>query len=263
MDPDKILIAALVAGILCISPACAWTTNMTVSSGDYSETFTIGIASDASDGFDGYDLPLPPKPPSRVFDAYLKGDGTFNRLQTDVRVTPGWELIVVSDEGIEITWAAPPKALRLNDGTSTVDMTETSTWSLDAGEYSLLISLDSGDTSDTSSGSSSDITTTTTTETTATTTNEAASETAVTTVSTSATAIATITPSPTATPAVKAGAQGTDTTAPPATSTPGFGAVTTSVSFTLIGWLYGMRKRNIIHVNKTNKSIEMRKRRCK
>jgi len=139
---NRTIIALAGLGLLLMSgtPATAWTTDISLSSEGRTEVLTLGSEDGASDGFDaGMDIPLPPPPPSSPFSAHLVGNGLFDMLQTDIRVTHSWSIYVASEGEIDIAWNAAPVPLTMTLGEDRFSLTESGHHSLSSGEYEISI----------------------------------------------------------------------------------------------------------------------------
>jgi len=133
------LAAMLILSLLC-NPVAAWTTTISVSSENRTMNFVIGSNDNATDDFDpGIDIPLPPPPPAATFDAFLTGNGIFDMLQKDIRHTPAWSLNVKSKKNIDIQWDAAPIPLKMEIGSTSFLLNHSDKYSLNPGEYQLLI----------------------------------------------------------------------------------------------------------------------------
>jgi len=131
-----------------------WDIPLTITSGSFSQTLTLGSAESATREFDaGLDLPMPPDPPGAKKSVYLTcTDPIFGELATDYKppVDDGnpeesWTLCIRSDEPVQVTWdtallTGSDLFLTWNNGTNIVDMNTTSGTTLPAGSYSISIS---------------------------------------------------------------------------------------------------------------------------
>lgn len=121
-------------------PSGAWTTDISVTSGDTTTPLVIGIQEAATDGFDaGLDIPLPPAPPGSTFSAYLVSTGIFPMLQTDIRYNPNWILSTEAKEPILISWASSPVPLTITISDEVFPMTASGDVTLPSGSHMLQI----------------------------------------------------------------------------------------------------------------------------
>ncbi len=70
MNQTAIALSGLGLLLILGTPATAWTTDLTLSSGGRTEVLTLGSEDGASDEFDtGIDIPHPPPPPPSPLNA--------------------------------------------------------------------------------------------------------------------------------------------------------------------------------------------------
>jgi hypothetical protein len=123
-----------------------------IASGTFEQDIFIGTAAPATRGYDaGLDAPHPPEPPGALkYAASIIDDQFFPTLSTDFKPlvnennpTETWEVYVKSNEPVTVTWNVieMPGDLYLtwNDGTGNVDMLTTTSTTLPAGEYTVII----------------------------------------------------------------------------------------------------------------------------
>lgn len=140
MNQTIIVLALLSFVLVSGAPAAAWTTEISLSSGDRTDVLTLGSEDGVSDEFDaGIDIPLPPPLPSTSFSAYLVGNGLFEMLQTDIRTTHSWNICVTSMEPIDIAWTAAPFPLTMALGEDWFSLTESGHHLIGSGEYWITI----------------------------------------------------------------------------------------------------------------------------
>ena len=96
------------------TPAGAWTAGIDITTGQATYDLTYGIEPDTTAEFDnGMDAIVPPPAPGMTKYAYFVTTGTFRELSTDIRPETVWQLYMMSDENISITWDQPPVPLSL------------------------------------------------------------------------------------------------------------------------------------------------------
>ena len=116
-------VICILCGIVLTSaiPAGAWTAGIDITTGQATYDLTYGIEPNTTVEFDnGVDTIVPPPAPGMTKYAYFVTTGTFRELNTDIRPETGWQLYVMSDENISITWDQTPVPLSL----TLVTMTE-------------------------------------------------------------------------------------------------------------------------------------------
>jgi len=137
---SHLFLFGIILGSLLALPATAWTTEISVTSGDYTIPLVIGMSDAATNDYDpGQDIPLPPPFPGATFNAYLAGTSLFPMLQTDVRETPEWRLHVDADESILIAWKAAPILLMITIDGKRYPMDTSGDATLPPGSYRILI----------------------------------------------------------------------------------------------------------------------------
>jgi len=131
-----------------------WEVPLSVTSGTFSQTVTLGSAESATREFDaGLDVPMPPDAPGAKKSVYFTStDPTFGELSTDYKppiddANPeeSWTLCIRSDEPVQVTWdttllAGSELFLTWNNETNTIAMKATNATTLPAGSYSISIS---------------------------------------------------------------------------------------------------------------------------
>jgi len=146
------------AGYVTVSRApgqgILWDVPLSITSGTFNRTMTLGSAESATRGFDAeLDLPAPPEPPGTSESAYFTcTDPTFGQLSADYKppvdgANPEefWTLAIRSDEPVQVAWntallADSVLSLTWDDGTNTVAMKTTNGITLPAGSYNVNIS---------------------------------------------------------------------------------------------------------------------------
>jgi len=146
------------AGYITVSRApgqgILWDVPLSITSGTFNRTMTLGSAESATRGFDAeLDLPAPPEPPGTSESAYFTcTDPTFGQLAADYKppvddANPeeSWVLCIRSDDPVQVAWnttllAESVLSLTWDDGTNTIAMKTTNGTTLPAGSYSISIS---------------------------------------------------------------------------------------------------------------------------
>jgi len=146
------------AGYITVSRApgqgILWDVPLSITSGTFNRTMTLGSAESATRGFDAeLDLPAPPEPPGTSESAYFTcTDPTFGQLSADYKppvddANPeeSWVLCIRSDDPVQVAWnttllAESVLSLTWDDGTNTIAMKTTNGTTLPAGSYSISIS---------------------------------------------------------------------------------------------------------------------------
>jgi len=144
------------AGYIRVSPRqdVLWDVPLSITSGTFGQTMTLGSAESATRGFDaGLDVPMPPDAPAAKKSIYFFCmDPTFGQLSADYKppvddANPeeSWTLSIRSDEPVQVTWdttllAGSNLFLTWDNGTNVVDMKATGGTTLPAGSYSITIS---------------------------------------------------------------------------------------------------------------------------
>ncbi|NLZ29157.1 MAG: PKD domain-containing protein [Methanomicrobiales archaeon] len=146
------------ASYITVSPApewdILWDVPLSITSGTFSQTATLGSAKLATREFDaGLDIPLPPDAPGATKLAYFTcTDPRFGKLVTDYKppVTDTnpkefWTLCIRSNEPVQVAWdtallSDSELSLTWDDGTSTIAMKMMNGTTLPAGNYNINIS---------------------------------------------------------------------------------------------------------------------------
>lgn len=110
----QIITAVCAIALILACPASAWTTGINIATGNATYDLQYGIepnsTAECDNGIDGI---VPPPAPGMKKAAYFVTTGTFRELSTDIRPETGWQLFLMSDENISITWDSPPVPLGL------------------------------------------------------------------------------------------------------------------------------------------------------
>lgn len=110
----QLITAICILTLISACPACAWTTGIDIATGNATYDLHYGIEPNSTAECDnGIDSIVPPPAPGMKKAAYFVTTGAFRELSTDIRPETGWQLFLMSDENISITWDSPPVPLRL------------------------------------------------------------------------------------------------------------------------------------------------------
>lgn len=139
-----------------ITPTTAWTTDLSITSENRTVVLVLGSEQDASDKFDSlYDVPCPPPPPSSSFDAYFRGSGLFEMLQTDVRSNHTWTMVVQSQDTFTISWGRTPVPLTMIVSGAEYALDASGSLTQTPGDYQITIQTAEDPSGSTSASSSS------------------------------------------------------------------------------------------------------------
>ena len=101
-------------------PAGAWTAGIDITTGLATYELEYGIEPNTTAEFDnGVDEGVPPPAPTMTKAAYFVTTGLFRELTRDIRPEVGWQLYIMSNEDVSVTWDQPPVSLRLTPVTVT------------------------------------------------------------------------------------------------------------------------------------------------
>lgn len=155
-------------------PVGAWTSGVDITTGQTTYNLLYGVEPNTTAEFDiGFDTIVPPPAPGMKKYAYFVTTGTFRELSKDIRPETGWQIYLISDENISITWDQPPVPLSItaitmteNDATSqqVPDMITEQSLSLESGTHIVTITAPTssggsgGSSASGSSGQSNDVT---------------------------------------------------------------------------------------------------------
>jgi len=144
------------ADYITVSPRqdILWEVPLSVTSGTFGRTVTLGSAESATREFDaGLDVPMPPDAPGAKKSVYFTStDLPFEALSADYRppiddTNPEevWTLCIRSDEPVQVAWnttllAGSEFFLTWNNGTNTIAMKATNATTLPAGSCNITIS---------------------------------------------------------------------------------------------------------------------------
>lgn len=110
------IITAICTIVLVLAcPASAWTSGIDITTGQATYDLQYGIEPNSTAECDnGIDRIVPPPAPGMTKSAYFVTTGIFRELSTDIRPEVGWQLFLMSDENISITWDKPPVPLSIS-----------------------------------------------------------------------------------------------------------------------------------------------------